>query len=123
MQENHAPDDNRRAEPRRLFNQQATIQVMESSDAEILGLTLETTIIDVSTHGLRMACDRFLHECSLAIWLDLADESGSLFLTTAVRWASWNEEDGFQIGLELIDNPLSELDKWVNLWARKLDLG
>ena len=60
--------ESRRREQRQMFQTEATIQIMESSDDELVGLTLETTIIDVSTSGLRLACDRFLHECSVGLW-------------------------------------------------------
>ena len=89
-------DPESRREERQLFHSEATIQVMESSDPEMVGLALETRIIDVSTYGLRLGCDRLLHECTLGIWIELADESDSFFLTTAIRWAGWRQEEGCQ---------------------------
>ncbi len=114
--------DSRRREQRQTFSAEATIQVMESADQELIGLTLDTTIVDVSTNGLRLACSRFLHECTLGIWIDLADESDNYFLAAAIRWASWHEGDGFQVGLELTDNPLSDQEKWNELWKTRLNL-
>lgn len=113
-------DEESRREERKHFQTEATIQVMESSDADLVGLALETNIIDVSTFGLRLGCDRLLHECTLGIWIELADESDSFFLTTAIRWASWRQDEGCQIGLELIENPLSDQEKWTELWQRRL---
>ena len=120
--EESSENDTRRREQRLVFNEEATIQIMESSDPDLVGLTLETTIMDVSTLGFRLSCDRFVHECSLGLWVDLADASESYFLAAAVRWASWGEEDGFQLGLELIDNPLSDQGRWNELWQTRLNL-
>lgn len=116
MDEPEDQEENRRKEPRRLFNTEATIQVMESSDSELVGLSLETTIVDVSTLGLRLSCSQFLHECSVGIWIDLADYTETYFLTANIRWTSWNETDGFQVGLEFIENPLSDQERWNELW-------
>lgn len=109
-----------RREERKHFQTEATIQVMESTDPDLVGLALETKIMDVSTFGLRLGCDRLLHECELGIWIELADESDSFFLTTVIRWASWRPDEGCQIGLELIENPLSDQGKWTDLWKRRI---
>lgn len=120
MEESCQSLDSRRREQRQAFNADATIQVMESSDEELIGLTLETKIIDVSTFGLRLEVDRFIHECSLGLWVDLADESDSFFLAAAIRWATWHDGDGYQVGLELIENPLSDQERWNELWQTRL---
>lgn len=86
----------------------------------LMGLALETRIMEMSTFGLPLGCDRLLHECELGIWIELADEFDSFFLTRVIRWAGWRQDEGCQIGMELIENPLSDQGKWTELWQRRL---
>ena len=112
--------DARRQEQRRAFSAHATVQVMESNNKEYEGITMETTIVEISPHGLRLSCDRFLAESKLGIWLDLADDSENFFLTADIRWADWYEGRGYQIGAQLVANPLADMERWHTLWEESL---
>ncbi len=110
-------DVSRRKEERRLLNGDATIQVIDSKDPELDGLTIENAkILDASSLGLRLSCDTFLGECTIGVWVSIEGAETTMFLVTEVRWASWEEEVGYQVGVEVVDNPLAETDAWVDYW-------
>jgi hypothetical protein len=112
--------ETRRREVREEFDKNATLQIIESSDTELVGETIETTIADISSTGFRLEGSRSLGECTVGVWIDLADESESFFLAAAVRWSTF-EDGSYQIGLELIDHALAERERWLELWETMTD--
>ncbi|MDA0978630.1 MAG: GFA family protein [Proteobacteria bacterium] len=101
-----------RAEPRRLHHGSASAEVTESEDDALLGYRFQAEILEISHSGLRLSCDRLLADCTLDLWVVLDGKETRLRLSVEVRWASGDPSSGYEAGVEVIDNPLTDIAAW-----------
>lgn len=108
--------DDRRRGDRILGNGLAKLQVVESKDEKLDGLTFESEVKDLSPQGLRLECDRPLDGCKLDLWVQLEGYADKVFLAADVRWVQKLGDRRFQAGVQIIDNPLSDFAAWLKLF-------
>ncbi|MBD3649525.1 MAG: PilZ domain-containing protein [Pseudomonadales bacterium] len=104
-----------RREDRRTSNERLFIQVVDSSDHDLVGTTLSCHALDVSSGGLRVQADRFLPVgCHLDLWVDNSARPGKFFLTSDVRWIR-TLEDRFEFGVQLHEGAATDIQEWREL--------
>lgn len=107
--------ESRRREPRHKIGVNANVQVVTSPDPDIIGENFDTKVLDASPGGMRLACDIFLDDCELGIWVEIEPDI-VLFVAGEARWAREDEGSGYQVGIQLNDNPLAQHEEWSELW-------
>lgn len=117
MTEEISPEENRRREDRALQDGTARVQVLESSSTELQGMTFEADVYDTSVSGLRIECNELLDDCVLLIQVSLTGSGESLSIRGEVRWASFEEDGNFQMGVEFAGNDSALNEQWMNMLA------
>ena len=103
-----------RSHPRMIVEGEATVQVVESDDPQLVGHEYVAVLHEVSLSGLRISCDQPLGDCVLELWVTTGSKQ-RLRLNAESRWHSLDEDDNCEIGLEIIDNPLTDYGEWCDL--------
>lgn len=103
----------RRRESRYPMEDRVFIQIIESDEQDLIGITLTCLVVDASAHGLRIASETFVPDGSrLDLWLDDTSRHGKFFLTSEVRWVTVASSGECDLGLEMLESPASDVNEW-----------
>lgn len=94
-------------------------QVVEGPDESLIGYTFRSPIVEISPCGLRLSTSRQLSGCRLDLWLEINDHNEKMFLAADVRWTSPEEAGDYQIGVELVANPLTDIEEWCEFQRKE----
>ena len=102
-----------RQEFRRESNERLFLQIVQSMNPELVGVTLSCTALDVSPGGLRISCQQEIPAgCVIDLWVDDSARPGKFFLSSEVRWAREVQAGIFQVGVQLLQGAATDLDEW-----------
>lgn len=104
-----------RSEPRTLAAGVAKAQVVDSANEDIIGYEFAADVFEVSPSGARLSCDRLLDDCVLDLWITLNDEETKQHLSAELRWSSEDDTGTYELGVEIVNNPLTDIDHWCEL--------
>lgn len=116
-----APPDNsnpdrhheQRRELRRESGDRLFLQIVESEDQDLVGTTLSSNALDASASGLKVACEQHIPVgCVIDLWVDDSAKPGKFFLSSEVRWIREHQSGGFTLGVELLDNASTDIERW-----------
>ncbi|XOV90334.1 MAG: PilZ domain-containing protein [Pseudomonadota bacterium] len=93
----------------------AILQVVDATDENLVGMTFRSTVLEVSPSGMRLTSETLIENCKVDVWISIDGFPQKLFLTSEVRWSSLEDEGECQLGLEIIDNPLTDVDTWCQI--------
>ena len=112
IRDDYLDNGGRRREERSRIKGVAVAQIVDTQDADLEGATFHCDIIDVSPCGMRLQTDRQIDHGKLDLWIEVDGHEGKMFLSTNIRWALLDSSAGSQLGVEIIVNPLSDVDQW-----------
>ena len=105
-------DDSRRKNPRTETNGHVVAQIVDAKDEALIGTTFHSEIMEISPCGMRLKSDLMIEGGRLDLWAEVSDHPVKMFLSTEVRWSSTNISGGYQMGVEIAENPLSDIVEW-----------
>jgi len=103
---------NRRQEAREEVEGTASVKVMEAPFSEVVSKTYDAQLFDVSESGLRLGCEELLDGCTLLIRAQLPGAPDTVPLRGEVRWASFEEDGSYEMGIEFRGNDSPVIIKW-----------
>ena len=105
----------KRKELRRDSRERLFVQIVKSSDQDLVGTTISCQVLDVSASGLRIQAATLIPPgCQLDLWVDNSAGPGKFFLSSEVRWARIT--DGrCEAGVELYDGAATDIAEWRQL--------
>ncbi len=102
-----------RREFRRESSERLFLQIVQSSEQDLVGTTISSTALDVSASGLKVHCSqRIPTGCVIDLWVDDNARPGKFFLSSEVRWVTQSEDGDFEIGVELLDGAATDIEEW-----------
>ena len=104
-----------RAETRHPIHGTASAQIVESDEPDSIGYEFESEILEISVNGLRITCDRALEDCVMNLWVTLPGYTQKLFLSAELRWSSFDGDQTYEAGVEVINNPLTDSEAWCDI--------
>ncbi len=104
--------DARRRHPRTVTPGFVFGQVAQTDDDDLIGRAFKGEIIEISPCGLRVETSLDIAYGTLDLWVEIEGFPERMFLSTEIRWSEWLDEDRFHVGVEIVPNPLSDLDAW-----------
>ena len=113
--------DERRTDGRLLNQSRLYVQIAHSrEDLSLRGQTFASSTIDISPKGLRLRVDPpVMMGCGLDLWVNIEGHHGKFFLHGVVKWSMpSNKGADYLIGIELVDAPKTDHQKWQN-WLSK----
>lgn len=110
----------RRAESRQHSPGRLSARIVQSDDPALDGVTFEADLLEISPSGLRLTADAMLPPCQLHLWVRLNAFPERLFLTAELVWSSIEASGEHQLGVELMDNPLTDVEEWRTLHSHVL---
>ncbi len=113
--ENNTAVRDLRRETRAETGGTAILQVVDATDENLVGTTFRSQVLEVSPSGMRLTADSLIENCKVDVWISIDGFPQKLFLTSEVRWASQESEGDCQLGLEIIDNPLTDVNTWCQI--------
>ena len=87
-------------------------EVAAAQDETLIGNTFEGTVIEVSPCGMRIETDLDISAGTLDMFVYLAGFERRMFLSCGIRWSESVGDGMHQAGVEIIANPLCDLDAW-----------
>jgi hypothetical protein len=103
----------RRRHERAPANGRVVAQVAQADDPLLIGLTFHSDILEISACGLRLATSTQVEGCILELWVEVTGHPVRMFLSTEVRWSARDDESGqYHLGVEIIPNPLTDIEEW-----------
>ena len=106
------PNREKRDEFRYKANSKLFVQIISSSDPELVGTTISCIATDVSANGLRIEADQVIPDkCQLDLWVDNGSGPGKFFLSSSVQWT--DSFDGlYYAGVQLHEGPTTDIAAW-----------
>lgn len=107
----------RRRHERLACGETIKIRVLSSTqDLSPEGKTMASDAGDISARGLRLYADRPMPVGrGLDLWIRLEDRSGTFMLSGVVKWSTEDPQGGYQVGIELLEEPTEDLQSWNEL--------
>jgi len=109
-----------RRDARRLLRDEAVaVKIIASPEnAQLVGLAVECSTVDISATGLRLLLDcKVTSGSHLALEVDMTDSEDCYFLVGQVMWVRETEAAGvFLVGIQLEEGSNFELDRWRKLF-------
>lgn len=103
----------RRKESREPARDHAFVQITDSSEASLIGLTFPCKVVEVSSYGLRICTEKEIPDgARLDLWIDIGLPQGKIFLASEARWVSWEDNGDFHVGLEILEGPATDVQLW-----------
>ena len=97
-------------------------EVADAADSSLIGREFKGEIVEISPCGLRIETPLDLDAGTLDMWVELDGFDQRIVLSTEIRWVECVDDDLYHLGIEIITNPLSDLDSWVDFqrqqWLR-----
>lgn len=98
---------------RRSCYLQLFAQVTNCVDEDLVGATLFCMALDASHSGLRLRGYMHLPEnTKLDLWVESDSGLNKYFLMSEVRWVRDVAGCNFDMGVELQENPVTDIDSW-----------
>jgi Tfp pilus assembly protein PilZ len=108
-----ARSQHQRSESRHASNERLFIQVVDSSDPDLIGRTLSCYTFETSANGLRLATDTRIPITSrLDLWVNISTRPGKFFLAGEVRWVREEAGADFLVGVELQPGTATDIEAW-----------
>lgn len=108
--------EERRVDPRKPSNERLFIQIVFSSDPDLVGTTISCQTKDVSANGMRLECSSNIPQgCKLDIWIDIVDKPGKFFLSSDVKWSMHTDNGHCELGVELNEGSTTDISAWRNV--------
>lgn len=111
---NSATGNSRRRHERTSTSGRVRGEVADAADPSLIGQSFTGDIVEVSPCGLRVETSLDILDGTLEMWAELDGYDRRIFLSTEIRWSECVDEDVFHIGVEIIANPLSDIDHWCD---------
>ena len=108
-------DINRRKQPRLASEDKLFVEIMAAENrADIVGLVLNCTTIDISPTGIRLTLPMQVQKGTrLDLWIDSQMSAKKFFLHGEVMWCNFDPQiDQCQAGLEIKDHPMTDYLTW-----------
>jgi hypothetical protein len=98
---------------RKDSNERLFLQIVQSTNPELMGVTLSCTALDVSRDGLGISCHQEIPVgCVIDLWVDDSARPGKFFLSSEVRWSREVQAGNFHVGVKLLEGAATDLDEW-----------
>ncbi|MBD3646574.1 MAG: PilZ domain-containing protein [Pseudomonadales bacterium] len=111
----------RRRDSRESARDHAFVQIVDASEAELIGFTFPCDVIEVSSSGVRIRTEHEIPDgARLDLWIDIGLPQGKIFVTSEARWVSWEDNGDFHAGLEILDGPATDADLWREINEREI---
>jgi hypothetical protein len=106
-------EDDQRGELRKFSGERLFVQITQSNDQDLLGITLSCTTTDASSHGIKFVSDQFIPVgCLLDLWVDDNTRPGKFFLSGDVRWTQKVGHAKTIVGVRLQEGLATDIDTW-----------
>lgn len=105
-------DVERRGESRQLSPGRVEARIVQSDDPALDGVTFEADLLEIARSGLRLTAEAMLPPCQLHLWVRLNAFPERLFLTAELVWSSIEATGEHHAGVEIMDNPLTDIEEW-----------
>jgi len=107
----------RRKEERLSARDRAFVQIVQADDPTLVAKTFACEVVEVSPGGIRIRSDVLIADGSkLDLWIDVDSHPGKMFLTCEVQWVSWEDNDEFHVGVQMLDSPATDIARWRELY-------
>ena len=106
----------RRSEGRVKLNGKALVQVIKTNDPALSDTAFHAGVLNASSSGLCLTAEQRLDDCELEIWVGLEGHSQKLYLTCEVIWTSWEDENNYNMGVEVIRRQGTDYADWLTLF-------
>ena len=102
-----------RQETRHDSSERLFLQVVQSTNPDLVGITLSCTTIDVSPNGLQISCSQEIPVgCVIDLWVDDSARPGKFFLSSEVRWSREKQAGNFHVGVQLLEGAATDIQEW-----------
>jgi hypothetical protein len=102
-----------RQEIRHDSGERLFLQVVQSTNPDLVGITLSCTTLDVSTGGIKISCSQEIPVgCVIDLWVDDSTRPGKFFLSSEVRWAREKQLGNFHVGVKLLEGAATDIEEW-----------
>lgn len=101
-----------RSEPRKSAQGGGYGELIESPMDDDVGFQFSTEIIEVSDGGLRLTCPREISAGVLDLWVTVSGIDQKFHLNGQVKWSAEQETGRHELGVEIINNPLTSIGLW-----------
>jgi len=107
----------RRRHERLACGETTKVRVLSSTqDLSAEGKTMAGDADDISAGGLRLRVDQPMPiDRGLDLWIRLEGRSGTFMLSGVVKWVTEDPHGGYQVGIELLEEPTEDLQSWSEL--------
>ena len=103
----------RRIESRETCEDRLFAQITACGRSDLIGTTFSCRASDASSSGLCLTSDvQIPAGAKLDLWIENSSRPGKYFLTSDVRWVETLTEGGCAIGVELQENPTTDINQW-----------
>jgi hypothetical protein len=96
----------------------ALMHVIDAQNRELIGIAFHVDVINVSASGIRVAAEQvkdLMDGGTFEMWIGADGSDQKLYLNGDIRWVSWEENNEFQMGIEILDRLNTDVDKWRDL--------
>ena len=102
-----------RQEFRHDSSERLFLQVVQSTNPDLVGITLSCTTLDISRGGLKISCDQEMPVgCVIDLWVDDSARPGKFFLSSEVRWTREKQAGDFHVGVKLLEGAATDIEEW-----------
>jgi hypothetical protein len=107
----------RRRHKRLACGEATKVRVLSSTqDLSTEGKTMASDADDISAGGLCLRVDRPMPVGrGLDLWIRLEGRSGTFMLSGMVKWVTEDPRGGYQVGIQLLEEPTEDLQSWSEL--------
>ena len=116
----HYPGLGRRCESRHEVHGRALVQIIDTEDQDQVGMSFHAEVFNVSTHGMNL-CAQQLKELMdgglFELWIGVDGYPAKFYLKCEAQWVSWEENNEFHMGVEILDRFDTDVEEWRRIQA------